>query len=250
MMKNKMMGALRNHFKAVVFLTAIVLCASLSYRQTLVVAQSSSRGQNDAREARETTRLDYGLVIDCSMSLRAQLPFMIDIGKTIVNGNRLNDKTFLVRFISTNKIETIVPLTNDKSEIIDGLENLYVEGGLTAITDGLRVSTEYLLTQQTASVDASMARSKALILITDGEDRTDKTKLNGVLATLREKKVRVYVIGLSAELKSDKGNKTYESAVKFLKSIADATDGHAFFPETRDDFAKDTNELFRLMRQQ
>lgn len=95
-----------------------------------------------------------------------------------------------------------------------------------------------------------MARSKALILITDGEDRTDKTKLNGVLATLREKKVRVYVIGLSAELKSDKGNKTYERAVKFLKSIADATDGHAFFPETRDDFAKDTNELFRLMRQQ
>ncbi len=249
-MKNKTMFVLRNSFKTTVFLAAIVLYASLSYRQTRVMAQSDSRMQSATGEASETARLDYGLVIDCSISLRAQLPLMLDIGKTIVGGNRLNDKTFLVRFISTNKIETIVPLTNDKSEVIDGLENLYTESGLTAITDALRVSTQYLLAQQTANVDASQTHGKALILITDGEERTDKAKINEVLATLHEKKVRVYVIGLSAELKNDKGNKTYARAVKFLKSIADATDGRAFFPETREDFTKDTNELFRLMRQQ
>lgn len=230
--------------KWLLFSLALLLCLSAS-AQTQLTAQGVSNAQSPPQKQIETP-LTYGLVVDCSMSLRAQLPLIIDTGKAIVSSNRPDDQTFLVRFTSTDKIEKAVPLTYNKAEVIEGLENIYTESGLTAIVAALRVSAEYL-TQQNAGAEVN--HRQALILITDGEDRAYKNGLNQLLALLREKKVRVYVFGLSAELKKNKGKKIYERAVAFLNSIANETGGRAFFPETRADVTKDTNEILRLLRQ-
>src|SRR6185369_11990728 len=56
---------------------------------------------------REEVPISYGLAVDTSGSLRSQLPTVIEAGKTIINSNRQGDETFLVRFISSDKIETV-----------------------------------------------------------------------------------------------------------------------------------------------
>ncbi len=231
-------------FKRLRFLLAILLCLSAS-AQTRLIAQSESNAQSPTQKQVETP-LTYGLVVDCSGSLRAQLSEIIAIGKYIVGDNRQDDATFLTQFVSTDKIEQTVPLTQNKAELIEGLDNIFSESGLTAITDALYLSAQYLV-QQSPNVETT--RRRALVLITDGEDSKNYYKLDKLLELLREKKVRVYVVGLSAHLKKDKGKKTYERAVAFLNSIANETGGRAVFPETRADLTKSTDEILKSLRQ-
>jgi len=68
--------------------------------------------------------LTYGLAIDCSGSVRSQFSEIVRATKNIVNSNQPGDETFLVRFISSDKIETLQPLTSDKKTLIDGLDSL------------------------------------------------------------------------------------------------------------------------------
>src|SRR5262249_32006610 len=56
---------------------------------------------------REEVPISYGLAVDSSGSLRSQLQSVIDAGKIIVNSNKKGDETFLMRFISSDKIETM-----------------------------------------------------------------------------------------------------------------------------------------------
>jgi hypothetical protein len=68
---------------------------------------------------REEVPISYGLAVDTSGSLRSQLQAVIDAGKTIVNSNKTGDETFLARFISRDKIETIQDFTPAKDLLMD-----------------------------------------------------------------------------------------------------------------------------------
>jgi len=74
--------------------------------------------------SREEVPISYGLAVDTSGSLRTQLTSVIDAGKTIVNANKPGDETFLIRFISSDKIETVQDFTANKDALIDGLDSL------------------------------------------------------------------------------------------------------------------------------
>ena len=86
---------------------------------------------------REEVPISYGLAVDTSGSLRTQLTSVIDAGKTIINSNKPGDETFLVRFISSDKIETVQDFTANKDALIDGIDGFYVEGGQTAVIDAV-----------------------------------------------------------------------------------------------------------------
>src|SRR5688572_4554192 len=64
--------------------------------------------------SREEVPISYGLAVDTSGSLRSQLQSVIDAGKSIINANKPGDETFLVRFISSDKIETVQDFTANK----------------------------------------------------------------------------------------------------------------------------------------
>ena len=49
----------------------------------------------------------YGLAVDTSGSVRPQFQQIIDAAKTIINSNKKGDETFIERFISSDKIETV-----------------------------------------------------------------------------------------------------------------------------------------------
>src|SRR6185369_6588432 len=77
---------------------------------------------------REEVPISYGLAVDTSGSMRSQLQSVIDAGKTIINTNKKGDETFLVRFISSDKIETVQDFTSNQELLIDGLDSFYIEG--------------------------------------------------------------------------------------------------------------------------
>src|SRR4051812_12675296 len=76
---------------------------------------------------------NYGLVLDNSGSLRQQLDKVIEAGKVFVSNNHPTDETLVIRFVGRDKIEIVQNFTPNKVDLNDALDNLYVEGGQTAI---------------------------------------------------------------------------------------------------------------------
>lgn len=201
--------------------------------------------------SREEVPISYGLAVDTSASLRSQIQSVIDAGKTIVNSNKPGDETFLVRFISSDKIQTEQDFTDKKDLLMDALDNLYVEGGQTAVIDAVYLSAEHV--SEYKKGDDGDRRRRALIIITDGEDRSSFYKPEQLFARLREEDVQIFVIGFVNELDKEAGfirKSPREKAVGLINKLASETGGRAFFPESVSDLPQIANEIVRDMRTQ
>jgi Ca-activated chloride channel family protein len=201
--------------------------------------------------SREEVPISYGLAVDTSGSLRSQLQSVIDAGKSIINANKPGDETFLVRFISSDKIETVQDFTASKELLMDGLDSFYVEGGQTAVIDAVYLSAEHVSEYRRG--DDGDRRRRALIVITDGEDRNSFYKQEQLFARLREEDVQIFVIGFVNELDKETGlirKSPREKAVQLINKLATETGGRAFFPESIADLPSIANEIIRDLRTQ
>ena len=200
---------------------------------------------------REEVPVSYGLAVDNSGSLRSQLQSVIDAGKTIINSNKPGDETFLVRFISSDKIETMQDFTSNMDLLLDALDNMYVEGGQTAVIDAVFLSSERVAEYKKG--DDNDRRRRALIVVTDGEDRVSFYKQEQLFARLREADVQIYVIGFVNELEKDGGfirKSSRDKAVNLLNKLASETGGRAFFPQSVSELPQIANEIVRDLRTQ
>ena len=200
---------------------------------------------------REEVPISYGLAVDTSGSLRSQLQSVIDAGKTIINSNKPGDETFLVRFISSDKIETVQDFTSNKEMLLDGLDSFYVEGGQTAVIDAVYLSAEHV--SEYRKGDEGDRRRRALIVITDGEDRNSFYKQEQLFARLREEDVQIFVIGFVNELEKEAGlirKSPREKAVALINKLASETGGRAFFPESVAELPQIANDIVRDLRTQ
>ena len=201
--------------------------------------------------SREEVPISYGLAVDTSGSLRAQLPTVIEAGKAIINSNKQGDETFLVRFISSDKIETVQDFTANKEALMDGLDSFYVEGGQTAVIDAVYLSAEHVSEYRRG--DGDDRRRRALIVITDGEDRNSFYKQEQLFARLREEDVQIFVIGFVNELDKDAGlirKSPRDKAVNLINRLATETGGRAFFPDSISELPGIANEIIRDLRTQ
>ncbi len=200
---------------------------------------------------REEVPISYGLAVDTSGSLRSQLQSVIDAGKTIINSNKPGDETFLVRFISSDKIETVQDFTDKKDLLMDGLDSFYIEGGQTAIIDAVYLSAEHVSEYKRG--DTQDRRRRALIVITDGEDRNSFYKQEQLFARLREEDVQIFVIGFVNELDKEAGfirKSPREKATALINKLATETGGRAFFPESLSELQQIAQEIVRDLRTQ
>jgi len=193
----------------------------------------------------------YGLAVDTSGSLRPQFNQVIDAAKTIINSNKKGDETFLERFISSDKIETIQDFSPSKDALLDGLDTLYIEGGQTAVIDGVYLAAEHVAEYKSGGDDDR--RRRALIVVTDGEDRASYYTDSQLFQRLREEDVQIFVIGFVNELEADKGlirKSPRDKAVNLINKLASDTGGRAFFPQSISELPQIANEIVRDLRTQ
>jgi Ca-activated chloride channel family protein len=193
----------------------------------------------------------YGLAVDTSGSLRPQFNQVLDAAKTIINSNKKGDETFLERFISSDKIETVQDFTPNKEALMDGLDNLYIDGGQTAVIDGVYLAAEHVADYKKGGDDDK--RRRALIVVTDGEDRASYYQESQLFQALREEDVQIFVIGFVNELDTDKGlirKSPRDKAVTLLNKLASETGGRAFFPQSIAELPQIANEIVRDLRTQ
>jgi Ca-activated chloride channel family protein len=193
----------------------------------------------------------YGLAVDTSGSVRPQFQQIVDAAKTIINSNKMCDETFIERFISSDKIETVQDFTPSKDLLMDGLDSLYVEGGQTAVVDGVYLAAQHIADYKKGGDDDR--RRRALIVVTDGEDRASYYNESQLFQTLREEDVQIFVIGFVNELDAEKGlirKSPKEKAVGLINRLATETGGRAFFPQSISELPQIANEIVRDLRTQ
>ncbi len=185
--------------------------------------------------------LTYGLVIDNSGSLRSQLESVVRAGVRIVEKNKPDDDAFVIRFISSDKVSLVQDVTSNKDKLVEALENLYVEGGQTAVVDAVYVAAEKL-----AKLKADNSRRHALILITDGEDRRSFYKPKDLFSFLSSADVQIYVIGLPGEIRE--GSKA--RATELLTRLGTDTGGRVFLPRSPGELTNIADEIVNDVRTQ
>ena len=175
---------------------------------------------------------NYAMVIDNSGSMRLQLDKVIEASKIIVNTNRPDDETSIIRFVNSENIEITQDFTASKPDILEALDNLYIEGGATAIIDAIYLAAERV-DQYEKTRNPNDRKRRALILVSDGEDRDSFYKEQQLFELLRESDVQIYVIGFVNELSKEGGfigKSPQGKARAFLERLAKETGGKVYFP--------------------
>lgn len=202
---------------------------------------------------KEEVPISYGLVVDNSGSMRNQIGQVIEAAKTIVNANKPGDETFVVRFVSSDKIELKQDFTPDKDTLIDVLDNeLLPEGGKTAVIDAVYLAAEHAAEHKKGN-DLDDKRRRALIIVTDGEERKSTYERDQLFDMLRETDVQLYVIGFVNELDREGGfirKSPRSKAVDLIERMAKETGGRAFFPNSLSELPQIANEITKDLRTQ
>jgi Ca-activated chloride channel homolog len=192
------------------------------------------------------------LVIDNSRSLRLQLKKIIEAGKIIVGQNRPADQSAVVRFVSRDKIEVVEDFTPDKNRLTSALDNLFVEGGQTAIIDAVYRAANKIEQYQNSEKREDV-KLRSLILVSDGEDRGSQRGEHELFELLRNSNVQIYVIGFVNDLSREtisNGVSRQEKAKSFLAKLATETGGKVYFPDSLEELPQIAAEISDELRTQ
>ena len=205
--------------------------------------------QTVLRVERDDRPIDYGLLIDSSNSLRRFIGAAVEAAKVIVTNRRGSDEIFIESFISSDKIVTLHDFSTDNNALLESLKLIRIEGGQSAIVDAL-----YLAAQHVAEHNKTVAnRRKALVIITDGEDRNSQHKFDNLMTLLREQRIQVFAIGLVMDLDKESGyigKSPRKKAEKLLNTLTEETGGRVFYPKTGPEMVEGIAEIITDLRSQ
>ena len=178
--------------------------------------------------------VSYGLVIDNSGSFRTLLEKVINLVSGIVDENKPGDEAFLVTFVDTSKIVLRQDFTDSKADLLDSVENMFIEGGPTSILDAVKFSADHL----TADARTEPDRSRVLVLVTDGDERLSAAHIDDVVKSLKAGNIRVFVLAIAEQ-------KIY---TKVIDRLVKDTGGVKYSPRTRDEIAAAVKSLSTAIR--
>lgn len=237
-------------------LKPVLFALRLLALSAIIVAMARPRTVDETTKTKTTRGIDIVMAMDLSASMLARdlKPNRLEALKTTVAHfikGRPNDRIGLVEYAGESYTRT--PLTSDKNLLLSSLKsmeyNTTIEGG-TAIGSGLATAVNRL--------KDSRAKSKVIILLTDGVNNTGfiDPKIASELAV--EFGIKVYTIGIGTNgmamspiaLRPDGGfqygNVQVEIDEQLMKDIAKRTGGKYFRATDNDKLEKIYEEINKL----
>ena len=217
---------------------SLLLLTMLIY--TLLVLALASPFSYSSSLASEKKGRDLVLVLDTSGSMaergfnkkdknQNKYDISVSLAKAFIK-NRYDDNIGLVVFGSY--AFSASPLTYDLkglSEMFDLMSDVGIAGTSTAIGDALM--------QGLYTLEAGEAKSKVLILLTDGQHNAGKNSPHQAVTLAKQRGVKVYTIGIGK-----KGD--YDEAL--LSTIAKESGAKSFFASTADELKDVYQEIEEL----
>ncbi|MDE7402915.1 MAG: VWA domain-containing protein [Muribaculaceae bacterium] len=175
-----------------VILMHLEFALKLAALATLIIALARPQ-VHDSMHSSSIEGTDIVLALDISSSMLATdlQPNRIDAAKEVASKfvtQRPNDNIGFVAF--SGESLSLMPLTNDKAALVNAIHNAKT-GALndgTAIGDGLVSSINRLV--------AGQAKSKSIILLTDGTNNAGEVAPATAAQIAKQKGIRIYSIGV------------------------------------------------------
>ncbi len=179
--------------------------------------------------------LTLGLLIDTSPSVR---PVFDEEKETAVSFlEAIMKPRDLAMVIGFDRSVTLMQdYTDDLRSLKSAIHDLEIGGG-TSMYDAIYLAAEEKLEQETGR--------KAIILISDGEDTTSKTKFFEALIAAHQSDAVIYTI-------SNRGRKFFRGVGDpgTLKKFSEETGGRLFYVENKSDFTEVFAQIARELRSQ
>jgi Ca-activated chloride channel homolog len=183
----------------------------------------------------EDLPVSLGLVVDNSRSIEPRKARLDAAALSFIEKSNPEDETFIVHFDSNVRLSR--NFTHDRFSLRSDLSSAKPYGE-TALYDALLLALD--------TMNEARYSKKALLVITDGIDNTSKSTLQQVVARASREDVMIFPVGL---LSKSGGLKAEDSLI----SIAEATGGRAYFPQTVEEarimidlIAKDLREQYTI----
>jgi von Willebrand factor type A domain len=192
------------------------------------------------------------IVLDSSRSMMSQSDEWHDYVKVArYLAERLPTESAIGLVVFTEKIERLIPLTNDRAKVRDELAKLdsgaEVFKGKTAVWDAIiAASSEFVAPQE----------GDAIYAVTDGGDNSSKTDFGKLRTTLLQKRIRIFAFSQQFD-SSGPTHELYEGPME-LQELIGSTGGYAVnfnpnavgrLPELTDKSGKPTPEGALLLTQ-
>lgn len=158
--------------------------------------------------------LGLGLVIDNSGSLRTQIDQLLKAAKIITANLADGDQGFVIRFISSEKIEVVQDFTRNKKEVIEAIDSLYVEGGRTAMIDAISLAVESVSGQEKRTPENRFA----IVVLSDGTDVDSYYDLAHLHSLTEKSDVQIFPVFFTGELTDEWSSLT---RMKYARSNAE-----------------------------
>ncbi len=194
--------------------------------------------------SQEDVPVSMGILLDLSGSMRNKIDQVNRAALAFIRASNPQDQVFLIGF--NDQVELMQDYTSDIDEVSDALDNIMVTGG-TALYDAI-----YLGVQK---AHTGIKPKKAIVVITDGEDRDSYYKLDELVAKVQESDVQVFCVGFLNPV-PDKGlfghwsKSVPEKARDALQRISEETGGKAFFPQKLAEINNIVSEIAYDLRNQ
>ena len=229
-----------------------LLCGALALTIVCLARPQSS----DSWSQSNTEGIDIVLSLDVSYSMRAEdfhpnrLEASKDVASQFVNG-RPNDNIGIVLF--GKESYTMCPMTSDHavvSNMINSIDFDLIDGGSTAIGDGLVTAVNRIRSGQ--------AKSKVVILLTDGSNNSGDVSPKDAAQVAQAMGVRLYTIGVGSkgEYETTVGYDPFGRPVRqmvkadidedVLKSMAQFTGGRYFRATSKTSLAEIFDEIDKM----
>jgi Ca-activated chloride channel homolog len=200
--------------------------------------------QNVSFFSQEDVPVSMGITLDISGSMRNKIEMVNRSALAFIKASNPEDEVFLVGF--NDEIELLEDYTSDIDLITDALENTIVSGG-TALYDAIYLSIQ--------KAQTGKKPKKAVVVVSDGEDRDSYYKLDELVAKVQELDVQVFTIGIMNPV-PEKGlfgrfsKSVPEKAHDALQKISEETGGKSFFPQKVADMNPIVSEIAHELRNQ
>lgn len=200
--------------------------------------------QNIAFFSQEQVPISYGIVVDTSGSMRKRLATVIKAAKTLISLSKPGDEVFIVDMKDTQNIELLEDFTTSIQDANDALDNM-VAGGGTALLDGIAVAGDY--------ARKGSNRRKAILVISDGDERDSTYTVEQTLDKLREFDVQLYMVGFPEEVSEDGGlfkRSPRKKAIDLINKLTAESGGQAYFPRDLADLEPIARKIGEDLRSQ
>lgn len=139
--------------------------------------------------------LNLALVVDNTGSMRTNLNEVTQMGALFIDILKPADEAFVVRFVDSDIIEVLQDWTSNKNLLTQALENMYIEGGQSAILDAIYLSAEMLLKRERED----KSKRYAIVLISDVEDRDSFYNFEQTMARFKETDLQIFVVSYAED---------------------------------------------------